>query len=94
MFNPYITYGANLKDGTKIRRKGVLIIPKKLREAIGLRERDEVIAEVVDDKLILKALRPKIVDINPKLIGKILEEEYIDEEHRYRRIIDCVETGS
>jgi bifunctional DNA-binding transcriptional regulator/antitoxin component of YhaV-PrlF toxin-antitoxin module len=44
----------------KIRRKGILIFLKKLREAAGLEEDDEVIAEVIGDSLVLRALKPRL----------------------------------
>ena len=60
----------------KVRRKGVLILPKKLREEVGIREGDDVIVEVEGDKLVLRVLRPRVVDIDPDLVEKLLREEY------------------
>jgi bifunctional DNA-binding transcriptional regulator/antitoxin component of YhaV-PrlF toxin-antitoxin module len=56
----------------KIRRKEVLILPKKLREAVGLKEGD---------------LKPKVVDVDPNLVEELLGEESRFEEHRYRKLI-------
>jgi AbrB family looped-hinge helix DNA binding protein len=70
----------------KIRRKGILILPKKLREAVGFEEGDEVIAEVVGDSLVLRALKPKVVDVDPKFVEELLEGEDKFEEHRYKRV--------
>jgi len=69
----------------KIRRKGILILPKKLREAVGFEEGDEVIVEVVGDSLVLRALKPKVVDVDPKFVEELLEEDKF-EEHRYKRV--------
>jgi AbrB family looped-hinge helix DNA binding protein len=70
----------------KIRRKGILILPKKLREAVGFEEGDEVIAEVIGDSLVLRALKPKVVDVDPKFVEELLEGEDKFEEHRYKRV--------
>ena len=78
----------------KIRRKGVLILPKKLREAVGLEEGDDVVAEVVGDSLVLRALKPKVVDIDPNLVEELLKEETRVEEHRYRRILQREENSA
>ena len=60
----------------KVRRKGVLILPKKLREEVSIREGDDVIVEVEGDKLVLRVLRPRVVDIDLNLVEKLLREEY------------------
>jgi AbrB family looped-hinge helix DNA binding protein len=69
----------------KIQRKGILIFPKKLREAVGLEKGDEVIAEVIGDSLVLRALKPKVVSVDPKFVEELLEEDKF-EEHRYKRV--------
>jgi len=78
----------------KIRRKGILILPKKLREAVGLEEGDEVIAEVIGDSLILRALKPKVVNVDPNLVKEFLEEEARFEEHKYERILKNRESSA
>ncbi len=78
----------------KVRRKGVLILPKRLREALGVNEGDEVLAEVVGRKVVLSALKPKVVDVNLELVEKILHEEYELERKRYARIVSSEKTGS
>ncbi len=35
-----------------------------------------IVAEIVGDKLIMRALKLRVVDVNPKIIEKILREEY------------------
>jgi AbrB family looped-hinge helix DNA binding protein len=78
----------------KIQRKGILILPKKLREAVGFEEGDEVIAEVVGDSLVLRALKPKMVDVDPKLVEKLLREEDKFEEQRFRRMLQSGENNA
>jgi AbrB family looped-hinge helix DNA binding protein len=77
----------DMKFLLKIRRKGILILPKKLREAVGFEEGDEVIAEVVGDSLVLRALKLKVVDVDPKFVEELLEGEDKFEEHRYKRVL-------
>lgn len=78
----------------KIGKKGVLVLPKRLREVIGLVEGGEVLVEVEGDRLVLKALKPKVVDIDPVLVEELLREEYGLENSRYRRMVSSGETGS
>lgn len=70
----------------KIRKKGILILPKKLREKIGINEGDNVIVEVREDMLIIRPLKPKIVDIDVSLLEKLLSEEFRLETQKYREI--------
>lgn len=78
----------------KVRRKGIIILPKRLREALDIDEGDEVVAEIVDDKLTLRPLRPRVVDIDPEVVEELLREERELEEDRLRRLISYGEAGS
>ena len=72
----------------RIGKKGVLILPKKLRESLNVGEGDELLAEVSEGVLILKPFKPKIVDVDPSLIEKILSEEDELERRKIRRIAE------
>jgi len=52
---------------SKIGRKGVVVIPKKLREALGLREGSLILMEVRGGELVLRPYAPKRV----KLAGRV-----------------------
>lgn len=67
----------------RIRKKGILILPKRLREAAGMGEGDEVIVEAGKGVLVVKLLKPRIVDIPPSLVEKLLSEEYELERRKY-----------
>ncbi len=67
----------------KVRRKGILILPKRLRDKVGINEGDEVIVEVKGDKLVMRVLKPRVVDVDPSLVEELLREEYELEERRY-----------
>ena len=43
--------------------------------------------KVEKDKLAMIASKPRVVDVNPDFIGKILREEYDLEKAKYKRII-------
>ena len=72
----------------RIGKKGVLILPKKLRESLNVGEGDELLAEVSEGALILKPFKPKIVDVDPSLVEKILSEEDELERRKIRRIAE------
>ena len=73
-----------MKMVLRVRRNGVVILPKKLVESIGLNSGDHVIAEVRDDKLVLRGLKPTVVDVSPAYVQKLLREEYEMERNRLR----------
>ena len=50
-------------------------LPKQLLREVDLKEGDEVIVEVKDNTLIIKPLKPKIVDIDMEIIEHLLREE-------------------
>jgi bifunctional DNA-binding transcriptional regulator/antitoxin component of YhaV-PrlF toxin-antitoxin module len=59
----------------KVRRKGVVVLPKALREAAGIEEESEVVAEAGPGAVVLKPLKLREVDVDPKLVEEILREE-------------------
>ena len=77
----------------KVRRKGVVILPKRIREALGVSEGEEVVVEVLGDKLVMRALKPLVVDVSPELVERVLREERDFEEPRYSRMIRRGEAG-
>jgi len=70
----------------KVRRKGIIILPKRLRETIGINEGEEVVAEILQDRLILRALKPMVVDVDPEVVDELLREEQSVERRRYARM--------
>ncbi len=70
----------------KVRKKGILVLPKALRESIGIEENSEVIAEVVDNSIVIKPLRPRIVEIERDRVEEIIREERREWEERIDRI--------
>ena len=53
----------------KIYRKGIIVLPKSIRQTIGVDEGDSLIAEVKDSAIVLTPLIPKRV----KLGGRVSE---------------------
>ncbi len=50
----------------KVREKGIVVLPKELREKAGIKEGSVVVATVFDDGIILS---PKESDVLTKLLG-------------------------
>ena len=71
----------------RVRKKGVIILPKKLREAVGVGEGDVVIAEVEGEKIVLRPLKPLVVDVDPRVVDEILREGIELERDRYRGVL-------
>jgi antitoxin MazE len=78
----------------KVYKKGIIVLPKRLREILGINEGDMIVAEVMGDKLVMRALKPKVVDVDPKIVEEILREEYELEKNKYTRMISGEETSS
>lgn len=74
----------------KVGKKGVVILPKKLREVLNVKEGDELIAEASKGVLTLKPLKPKIVDIGPEQVEKILSEEDSLERKKVEKLVKKV----
>jgi len=67
---------------TRVSRKGVVVIPKALREEAGIREGDLVVVKRVEDKIVIEPLERNLtlVTVDPGLVDRILREA--DEEER------------
>ncbi len=78
----------------EVKKKGILILPKKLREEAGISEGDEVIVEVEKGKLIMKVLKPRVVDVNPHLAEKLVREEYELEKRGHEKMFYDGKTSS
>ena len=64
-----------LRMVVRIRKKGVLVLPKALREHIGVEEGDELIAEAVGGSIVLRPLKPRVVDVDAERVEEIVLEE-------------------
>ncbi|MHB1492119.1 MAG: AbrB/MazE/SpoVT family DNA-binding domain-containing protein [Thermoplasmataceae archaeon] len=78
-----------MEKKTTVGPKGQVVIPKEIREKIGIKEYSEVIVDVVDDSVIIRKIKPESVSYvdfysatySRKLkkktdIKKIAEEQY------------------
>lgn len=78
-----------MEKKTTVGPKGQVVIPKDIRDKIGIKEYSEVIVDIIDDSVIIKKLKPESVSyvdfycttyskkINKKVdIKKLLEEQY------------------
>ena len=83
-----------MKTVLKVRKRGVIILPKKLRELIGVNEGEYVVVEAEKDMLIMRPLKPKIVDIDLEVLEKSLSEEDSLERRRLKRLLYGKEASS
>ena len=51
-----------------------------MRKAANIGEGDDVLVEVKDGVILMKVFKPRVVDVEPELIEKLLEEEVKLEE--------------
>lgn len=57
----------------KIRKKGILIIPKRLREEVSI-QGGEVSIEVKEVGLLIKPLKTMVVDVDPNIVDELIED--------------------
>ncbi|MCC6060434.1 MAG: AbrB/MazE/SpoVT family DNA-binding domain-containing protein [Desulfurococcaceae archaeon] len=74
----------------KVRRKGVIILPKELRLRAGIEENSIVLAEITEKGVLLRALKPITVRVDPAVIERILSEEGRLEKEKLREIIENI----
>jgi len=84
----------NMAAILKVRKKGILILPKEIREKAGIEEDSEVLVEVKNNSIIIKPLKPKVIKVDPEIIEELLREEYVLEEKRYEGIVRNLKAGS
>ena len=66
----------------KVRKKGILILPKAIRLRAGIEENSEVLVEVKGDMITLRPLKPRVVNVNADMVKRIIEEEKREWEER------------
>jgi len=76
----------------KVGNKCVIVLPKAFQKMVGVEEGGEVLAEVVGDSIVLRPLKPRVVDVDPRTVEAILAEERGEWEESLKRIVE--ETGS
>jgi bifunctional DNA-binding transcriptional regulator/antitoxin component of YhaV-PrlF toxin-antitoxin module len=74
----------------KVRRKGVIILPKELRLRAGIEENSVVLAEITERGVLLRVLKPVTVRVDLALIERILSEEGRLEEEKLREIVENI----
>ncbi len=75
------------KFALRVRKKGIVILPKALRIAAAIDEGSFLTAEIREEGLILKPQKPLTVKINPEIVEKILSEEKQIEEGKFLEIV-------
>jgi len=75
-----------MKTVLKVGRKGIVVIPKAFREKVGIEEGGKVVLEIVGSSLVLKPLKPLVVDIDPEVLRKVILKEKREWEERIDRV--------
>ena len=67
---------------TRVLKKGIIVIPKVLREEVGIKEGDLVVVKRVEDRIVIEPLerRLTLVTVDSGLVDRILRE--VDEEEK------------
>ena len=78
-----------MEKKTTVGPKGEVVIPKEIREKIGIKEYSEVIVDILDDSVVIRKIKPESVSyvdfysstyskkLKKKIdIKKIAEEQY------------------
>ena len=71
----------------KLRKKGIIILPKEVRERAGLKEGEELLIKVEGERIILKKFKPLKVRVDPRKVERILEEESVLEEKKFEELL-------
>lgn len=72
----------------KVREKGIIIIPKAIRDEAGIKEGDEVIAEADKETIILRKFSLLRVRIERNIIDELIREDLLLEERKYAEIFE------
>ena len=63
---------------TRVGRKGVIVIPKKLRESLGIKEGSHVMMVIRDNAIVIKPFEPRRVKLDGKvsqIVARLKREE-------------------
>jgi len=72
-----------LRNILKVHKKGIIVLPKWVREAVGVNEGDSLLVEIKESKIILTPLIPKRVKLGGKVseIVRNIKKEEMKFEH-------------
>ncbi len=78
-----------MEKKTTVGPKGQVVIPKEIRDKIGIKEYSEVIVDIMDDSVIIKKLKPESVTYvdyycttySKKLAKKVDIKKIADEQY-------------
>ena len=73
---------------TKVGKKRVIVIPKKIADAVNIKEGQKIEIKAVGDKIIIEPVRDAVwLAIHGRKIGRILPEEIEEESiHEQERL--------
>jgi len=83
-----------MEKKTTVGPKGQVVIPKEIRDKIGIKEYSEVIVDIMDDSVIIKRLKPESVTYvdyycttYSKKLSKKVDIKKLTEEQYERNIL-------
>ena len=68
----------NMRAIVKLYSKGIVVIPKAIRDAVGVGEGDTLVVEATREAIVLRPLRPKRIKLGGRvrdILRRIREEE-------------------
>lgn len=71
----------------RVGRKGVVVLPKELRERMGVKEGDLLVLEEREGVFSVRAVRPLVVKVDLERVDELLGEERVLEESKFERML-------
>ncbi|MBS7248715.1 MAG: AbrB/MazE/SpoVT family DNA-binding domain-containing protein [Candidatus Freyarchaeota archaeon] len=71
----------------RVGRKGVVVLPKELREKMGVKEGDLLVLEEREGGFSVRAIRPLVVKVDLERVDELLGEERVLEESKFERML-------
>lgn len=68
-----------MKNVIRVGKKGIVVLPKALREEVGIEEGSLLTAEAKGGSLVLTPLRVKIVDVDPEAVTELVRRVKLEE---------------
>ncbi|MHA1606829.1 MAG: AbrB/MazE/SpoVT family DNA-binding domain-containing protein [Candidatus Freyarchaeota archaeon] len=73
----------------KVGRKGIVVLPKALREEMGVGEGDLLVLEKKGEEFSVRPVKPLVVRVDLRRVEELLGEELALEESKFKGMIRC-----
>lgn len=71
----------------RVGRKGVVVLPKALRDRMGVKEGDLLVVEEREGFFSVRAFKPLVVKVDLERVDELLDEERVLEESKFERML-------